>query len=358
MPNRHNSFILPNSELEYVTDKISVEWENLRNGRIFITGATGFFGCWIVQSLLHANKVMNLNISLMLLVRNRGKAIQRMPYLVQNDAVFLHEGDIVDFVFPEDREFSHIIHLATTTSSPTLNIEEPLLMYDTIVKGTERVLNFCIKTGTKNLLYVSSGAVYGPQPIQCSHRRENSHSGPDPMGSDAAYAEGKRAAELLCAIYSRMYGFDVKIARCFAFYGPCMPLNSQQAFGNFIADALCGHNITIKGNGRSVRSYLYAADLSIWLWKILFKGKRLRPYNVGSEKAIDLKSLAQTIASLSASSNVTVMEKSVTSFTRYVPSTERARTELALEEYIDLEEGIRRTLTFFTSSEKYKKGCK
>ena len=304
----------------------------------------------MVQSLLYANKVMNLNITLTLLARNKEKAIQRMPYIVQNEAISLLEGNIIDFVFPEDEEFSHIIHLATTASSPTLNIEEPLLMYDTIVKGTERVLNFCIKTGTKNLLYVSSGAVYGPQPTQCSHRRENSHSGPDPMGPDAAYAEGKRAAELLCAIYGRTYGVDVKIARCFAFYGPCMPLNSQQAFGNFIADALYGRSIIIKGNGRSIRSYLYAADLSIWLWKILFKGKRLRPYNVGSENAIDLEGLAETVASLSSSSNVTVMEKTETSFTRYVPSTERARTELALEEYVDLEEGIRKTLDFFTSS--------
>lgn len=351
MPNGQSNFVLPESELEYVSKTLGAGWESLRSGRIFVTGATGFFGCWMVQSLLYANKVMALGISLTLLVRDREKAMQRMPYLEDYESVFLLEGDAVNFVFPEDADFSHVIHLATTASSPTLNIEQPLVMYNTIVKGTEHVMDFCVKSGVQSMLYVSSGAVYGTQPEPCSHVPENSTAGPDPMAADAAYAEGKRTAELLCAIYGRKYAFDVKIARCFAFYGPCMYLDNQHAFGNFIADVLTGRDITIKSDGRSIRSYLYAADLSVWLWQILFRGKSCYPYNVGSENAIDLKELAETIASFSSVSNVTVLGKEGSIVSRYVPSTERGRTELGLKERIDLQEGIRRTLAFFTPLE-------
>ena len=111
--------------------------------------------------------------------------------------------------------------------------------------------------------------------------------------------ESKRISELLTTIYSKKYSFESKIARCFSFVGPYIPLNIHYAIGNFMRDALKGGPININSDGTSLRSYLYTSDLIVWLWTILFKGKNNEIYNVGSEEAISILKLAKMISNLS-----------------------------------------------------------
>jgi nucleoside-diphosphate-sugar epimerase len=160
------------------------------------------------------------------------------------------------------------------------------------------------------------------------------------------YGEGKRAAELLCALAAQT-GLEAKIARCFAFVGPHLPLDSHFAAGNFLSDVLHGRSISIASDGTSLRSYLYASDLAIWLWTILFQAASLRAYNVGSEHAVSIAELAHAAASLADPAlNVSVAQAATPGKApaQYVPSTARAQQELALCERVPLAEALRRTL--------------
>jgi nucleoside-diphosphate-sugar epimerase len=167
----------------------------------------------------------------------------------------------------------------------------------------------------------------------------------------SAYAEGKRAAELLCALTASSR-LSTTIARCFAFVGPYMQLDTHFAIGNFISDALRGGPIQVKGDGSPVRSYLYASDLTVWLWTMLFKGRSGRAYNVGSEDALNIAAVAHEVAAAVPQEigvRIASAPQSGVPIHRYVPSTARAHQELGLQAETPLREAIRKTHDWFSA---------
>jgi dTDP-glucose 4,6-dehydratase len=218
-------------------------------------------------------------------------------------------------------------------------------MLDTIIRGTKRTLEFALAAGAKRFLFVSSGAVYGKQPPEMTHIPETYLGSPDVMDPKSAYGEGKRVGELLCAIAHKEHGLETTIARCFAFVGPHLPLDAHFAIGNFIRDAMKGEPIKVK-DGTPYRSYLYAADLAVWLWTILFKGEACHPYNVGSDQEITIADLADNVAS-TFNNSVSVLSNSAPDFkspvSRYIPSVGRADSEMGLRVLVPLNQSIRRT---------------
>jgi len=223
-------------------------------------------------------------------------------------------------------------------------------MLSTIISGTERTLGFATKHGARKLLLTSSGAVYGKQPSDLTHVPETFVGSPDPLDPLSVYAEGKRVSELLCALYQKTSGIECKIARCWAFCGPHLPLDEHFAIGNFIGAVLAGRNIQIQGDGTPRRSYLYAADLVIWLWTILFKAPPLLPFNVGSCHDISILELAQiTAKTLRPQTEIIVAKEPVPGAppSHYVPSVDRAHQVLGLRESVGLAESIRRTAKWY-----------
>lgn len=335
------------ADLEAVLDQTTELWEGLRGARIFLTGGTGFFGSWLLESFVWARQRLALDTEVVVLSRHPDAFRRKAPHLADHAGVRIVAGDVCSFASP-DGAFSHVIHAATDASARLID-EQPLLMFDTIVTGTRRVLDFARAAGASRFLLTSSGAVYGKQPTEMTHVPETFMGAPDPMDHRSSYGEAKRTAEMLCALYHRESGLETTIARCFAFVGPYLPLDAHYAIGNFIRDARAGGPLQIGGDGTPYRSYLYAADLVVWLWTILLKGTPDRPYNVGSDEALSIRQLADTVCSVAGGSCEVLIARDAEPGKgpeRYVPSVERAKTELGLRVTVPLNEGLRRTLAW------------
>ena len=342
---------LPRRDLEHVLLRAGSSWESLRGARILLTGGTGFFGRWLLESFAAANARFALNAELVVLSRNPDVFRAETPWLANVPAIRFIAGDVRDFDAPVGA-LTHVIHGATTTTG-ALSTVRPLEMLDTIVGGTRHTLDVAMAAGARRVLLLGSGAAYGKQPAVMTHMLEGYQGGPDPMDATQAYGEGKRVAELLGAVYAREHGVDVVAARCFAFVGPHLPLDAHFAIGNFMRDALRGEEIRIGGDGAPYRSYLHAADLAVWLWTMLARGTSGRAYNVGSEAAVTIRELADTVASVAGvvlGHPVAVTQQRAADparpAERYVPSTRRARDELGLRAWIPLEDAIARTLAW------------
>ena len=312
-------------------------WPRLAGARIFMTGGTGFIGRWMLEALAHAG----VDAHVTLLSRNPDAFARRVPHLAGRFT--LVAGGIADFV-PPPGDFTHVIHGATDASAD-LNARDPRRMFDTIVAGTRRVLDLAVERGAGRMLFMSSGAVYGVQPWDVSHVAEDWHGGPDPRDPKSAYGEGKRAAETLCAIYGQQFGLDVVGARIFALLGPLLSLDIHFAAGNFIRDAMAGRTIRVESAGTAVRSYLYAADLAVWLWTLLIAGQRGATYNMGSEQAVSIADLARRTAAVLGGPGVEVLGRADPGWNpgRYVPSTAAIRRDLGVSPTVGLDEAIRRT---------------
>jgi nucleoside-diphosphate-sugar epimerase len=277
--------------------------------------------------------------------RMNSSNLAHKPVLASHPSIRILQGDMTDFVFP-DGEYKFVIHAAAEREFISVDRQQ---QFDTIVEGTRRVLEFAKTHNTRKLLFTSSGAVYGKQPVDLPNNLENYEGVPGPLDPAFAYGEGKRTAEALCVLAAIQDSFEVKIARCFAFVGPFLPLNQNFAVGNFIRDALRGNPISIKGDGTSIRSYLYAADLAIWLWTILILGKNGQAYNVGSAEAVTIKELADEISRLVTPQVPVIIQADNTISNknqRYVPMISKAETDLNLKIWIDRVEGIRRTINW------------
>lgn len=327
---------VPPADLAHVLAHTRDHWSALRGARLFITGGTGFFGMWLLETFAHANTTLALGAEAVVLTRDPAAFARRAPHLAARADLHFHPGDVRDFAFPSG-VFTHVIHAATTSGAPV----PPEEMTATILEGTRRVLAFAHQAGARRLLYVSSGAVYGPQPPDLTHIPE------DYTGTPAdAYGRGKLAAESLCLDAWRDGGAEPSIARCFAFVGPLLPLDAHFAAGNFLRDALAGGPIRVGGDGTPLRSYLYAADLAIWLWTLLFAGPAGRAYNVGSPEALSIADLARAAATLRHPAlpvEIARHPEPSRPVARYVPTTTRATAELGLLPRIHLAEALPRT---------------
>jgi nucleoside-diphosphate-sugar epimerase len=345
---------LPHEDLDHVLQHTAPLWERARGRRLFLSGGTGFFGAWLLESLAHCSRELGLGLRATVLSRDPATFLERMPHLANEPALEFLKGDVREFAFPAG-EFDYVIHGAAPTS--LADARRPAELLSVLVRGGERMVEFTETCGARSFLLVSSGAVYGRQPEGMTHIAEDYRGGPDWLDADAVYAEGKRVCEQMTALLAGRSAVRCAIARCFTFVGPHLPLDQHFAIGNFIADALAGRPLVVLGDGTPVRSYLHAADLAVWLWTLALRAPELDAnpavYNVGSGERVSVRQLAERVAAaIDPALRVEVLGASALGAKRvqYVPDVRKAETELGLRAWIGLDEAIKRTAAWYRDS--------
>lgn len=323
---------LPQDDLRHVFESVGSGWEELRDARVLFTGASGFFGSWMLETFLHAGTRLDLPSRAVALTRDADRFSKCLPHLAGDPRVEILESDAAALPVPEG-PVDFIVH-SLFAPAPLPEMETRYEM------ATGRLLEIAAEKRVRGCLLCSTGAVYKPsgecRPIPESWPRFGAG---DPLTYPRIRAQVEDQWE---AGFSKL-GLPATIARGFAFVGPRLPLDGQFAVGNFFRDALAGGPVTVRGDGSPVRSYLHAADLAVRLWAILVRGQPGGIYNVGSGAAITIGETARAVAGLvRPSADVRVLHED-SGFSYYVPDTARFDRAFPLPPPIPFSEALGRT---------------
>ncbi len=343
------SYYLSEKDLSFIVKYLENDLKELQGYSIFITGATGIIGKWLLASLLFADDELNLNLSISILTRSKKKFGDKYPLLCHDRRVTVIEEDVRHFCI--DNKVDLFIHGA----ADVVNVNTESETYVSNILGTYNSLLQATKSKAKRFLYLSSGAVYGKSEIQEKGINEDYRGEIDFINLNSAYSLGKCGGEFLTNCFANEYDISVSSARCFAMAGPHLPLDKHFAFGNFMHAALNNSKIEITGNGEVYRSYLYLADVCIWLLKIAIKGENRKSYNVGNDQSISIKSLAEQIKlELKSNSVISIANndsnKSHSDY--YFPNTEYTKEALNLSVNYSLSDTIKLTSEWQIEAQK------
>ena len=331
------------TDIKNVINRLESISRLLNNKKIIITGGTGFFGIWMLQTLCTLIRDHSFEIELYVVSRNPKLFIDSNKNFPFEKYITFIKGDVVNFVMPRI-EIDYLIHMATTAATETFSGEDQLKKIDLLYRGTKNTIENATKNGVKKVLFTSSGVVYGQS--KCKFLTENILEAPKTTDISAALGEGKRIAEYLISYYAAMRNYKFSIARCFTFYGPYLPLDIHYAIGNFVRDAMYHDKIVVKGTGQDLRSYLYMGDACVWLLNLLTQADN-EIYNVGSSTAISILETANKVRDIiSPKKEIEILGKfeSVGNFGRniYIPNNKLITNKYKLREWTTLSDGIKR----------------
>jgi dTDP-glucose 4,6-dehydratase len=313
----------------------------LDGSRVLLTGGTGFAGKWLIETAKIACDNEATSFEMVVPTRSLNSKHALETKLIGFKNLSLVQGDLLN-AEPDIGNVDAIIHAATPASA-ALNESNPIEMTRINTQSMQSALKFA--ENKLPFLFTSSGAVYGNQPQTVAHIPEK--QGPPFSELTSAYAKGKLLAETTCMQAGEEGSCTPIIARLFAFSGRYLPRDTHFAIGNFVQNVLDRKPILINSDGQSRRSYLYGADMAIWLWSALAKKTPPHPLHIGSEHSISILELAQVVAAVSAAElnftpEIRVAETSANpeKFHQYVPSNSDTRAYLNVQEWTSLNAGI------------------
>jgi dTDP-glucose 4,6-dehydratase len=303
--------------------------------RIVITGAAGFIGSHLSETLLdRGHSVVGIDNLLT-------GDLANIAHLAGRDFVFV-KHDVTNFIYV-DGPVDVVFHWASP-ASPIDYLEWPIPTLKVGALGTHKALGLAKAKHAKFVL-ASTSEVYG-DPLE-HPQRETYWGNVNPVGPRGVYDEAKRFAEAMTMAYHRYHGVDAKIVRIFNTYGPRMRIKDGRAVPTFIGQALRGEDVTIFGEGSQTRSFCYITDLVAGILKLM-ESPLNDPVNIGNPHEMSIEEMARLIITMTGSSSRLVFRPLPTDDPKVrQPDITRARTLLGWEPAVPLEQGLTATIDYF-----------
>jgi dTDP-glucose 4,6-dehydratase len=303
--------------------------------RVVITGAAGFIGSHLAETLLERDYAV-VGIDNLLT-----GDIANIAHLVNRDFEFI-KHDVTNYIYL-DGPVDYVLHWASP-ASPIDYLELPIQTLKVGALGTHKALGLAKAKGARFVL-ASTSEVYG-DPLE-HPQRESYWGNVNPVGPRGVYDEAKRFAEAMTMAYHRYHGVDAKIARIFNTYGPRMRVMDGRAVPAFVGQALRGENVTVFGDGTQTRSFTYISDLVDGVIRLM-RSNTNEPVNLGNPRETTIEEIARTIIRMTGSSSRIVYAPLPTDDPKVrQPDIGRARALLGWEPRVALEQGLETTIEYF-----------
>jgi len=308
--------------------------------RVVITGAAGFIGSHLAETLLDRDYTV-VGIDNLLT-----GATENISHLVNRDFTFI-KHDVTNYMYV-DGPVDFVLHWASP-ASPIDYLELPIPTLKVGALGTHKALGLAKAKGSRFVL-ASTSEVYG-DPLE--HPQKETYWGNvNPVGPRGVYDEAKRFAEAMTMAYHRYHGLDTKIVRIFNTYGPRMRLNDGRAVPAFMSQVLNNQDVTVFGDGSQTRSFTYITDLVDGIIKLMLSAEN-DPVNIGNPVEMTIKDIAETIIRMTGSTSKIVYRPLPTDDPKQRrPDITRARALLGWEPKVQLEEGLIKTIEYFRTKVK------
>jgi dTDP-glucose 4,6-dehydratase len=303
--------------------------------RVVITGAAGFIGSHLAESLLDGGyEVIGIDNLLTGDTAN-------IAHLANRSFTFI-KHDVTNYIYIEG-PVHYVLHWASP-ASPIDYLELPIPTLKVGALGTHKALGLA-KAKRAKFVLASTSEVYG-DPLE--HPQKETYWGNvNPVGPRGVYDEAKRFAEAMTMAYHRYHGVDTKIVRIFNTYGPRMRLNDGRAVPAFMSQALRNEDVTVFGDGRQTRSFTYISDLVDGIIRLMLS-KENDPVNIGNPREMTIREIAETIIRMTGSRSRIVSKPLPTDDPKQRrPDITRARTLLNWEPRVELEQGLVKTIEYF-----------
>lgn len=363
----NNALDVINTDLDYICENLSVEFPNLSGKRLLITGGAGFLGYYLVQSVLHWNKVNSDSAPIDVVVYDN--FMRGMPNwlaaLESNPHLITQKYDVVDPLPENMGDFQYIIH-AATIASPIYYRQFPIETMDANVDGLRRLLEYCLTQRAdgkpvEGFLFYSTSEIYGDPTPENIPTPETYRGNVSCTGPRACYDESKRYGETLCVNFAQQHDLPVRIARPFNNYGPGLKITDRRALPDFAKNVLEGNDIVMLSDGAPTRTFCYVADAVVGYFKIMIRGGNGESYNIGLDKPeISIAELAHRVVDMSKTlfdyQGKVVLgvsddkEYLTDNPNRRCPIIDKAVNDLDYQPSITLEEGLKRSLLWYADN--------